>query len=82
VWQVYRIAASLGVGSSYKVCGAFAMCFCPKEVAWLADDGLRPEAQRNGYKKARHSISQVAGFLCSACRALLLQTVMLIEHAR
>ena len=40
--QVYRIAASLGVGSSYEVRGAFWVCFCPKGVgALLAGDGLR-----------------------------------------
>ena len=76
MWQVYRIAASLGVGSSYKVCGAFAMCFCPKGVE------LGPDSKASDHKKARHSISQVAGFVCAACRVLLLQTVMLIEHAR
>ena len=40
--QVYRIAASLGVGSSYKGRRAFTVCFCPKGVgALLAGDGLR-----------------------------------------
>ena len=44
--QVYRIAASLGVGSSYKVREAFTGCFCPKGVgALLAGDGLRSSAE-------------------------------------
>ena len=51
VCQVYRIAASLGVGSSYKVREAFTVCFCPKGVgALLAGDGLRssPETSHLG----------------------------------